>query len=64
MGIGNIIRLAAKEWKPDLPSVGSGYSTTVLNVLPRTPDTYGPFPNFAAYAYTLCNLSCINIETK
>lgn len=50
MGIGNIIRLAAKEWKPDLPSVGSGFSTTVLNVLPRTPDTYGPFPNFAAYA--------------
>lgn len=50
MGIGNLIRLAAKEWRPDLPSVGSGYSTTVLNVLPRTPETYGPFPDFVAYA--------------
>lgn len=50
MPIGNIIRLAAKEWRPDLPPTGSGYSVNVMNVLPRTPTTYGPFPNFTAYA--------------
>lgn len=50
MGIGHIIRLEAKEWRPDLPSVGSGYSVNVLNVLPRTPTTYGPFPEFVQYA--------------
>lgn len=50
MPTGNLIRLAAKEWRPDLPSVGSGYSTEVLNVLPKTPTSYGPFPNFTVYA--------------
>lgn len=50
MPTGNIIRLEAKEWRPDLPSAGSGYSVNVLNVLPRTPTTYGPFPGFSAYA--------------
>lgn len=46
----NLIRLEAKEWKPDLPSVGSGYSINVSNVLPRTKTTYGPFPDFVGYA--------------
>lgn len=50
MPIGNITRLEAKEWRPDLPSLGSGYSVNVLNVLPRTANTYGPFPSFMAYA--------------
>ncbi len=50
MPTGNIIRLAAKEWRPDLPPTGSGYSVNVLNVLPRTPTTYGPFPSFVNYA--------------
>lgn len=58
MGIGNLIRLEAKEWRPDLPPAGSGYSTTVLNVLPRTPTTYGPFPNFATYATSPLPLRC------
>lgn len=50
MPTGNIVRLAAKEWRPDLPATGSGYSQNVVNVLPRTPNTYGPFPDFMAYA--------------
>lgn len=50
MPTGNIIRLEAKEWRPDLPSAGSGYSINVLNVLPRTATTYGPFPGFMGYA--------------
>jgi hypothetical protein len=45
-----IVRLACKEWKPDLPSVGSGYSVNVRNVIPRTPETFGPFPDFQSYA--------------
>lgn len=58
MGIGNVIRLAAKEWRPDLPSVGSGYSSNVLNVLPRTPETYGPFPDFTTYATSPLSARC------
>lgn len=45
-----MIRLAAKEWRPDQPSVGSGFSQTVLNVLPKTPTTYGSFPDLQDYA--------------
>ena len=58
MGIGNVIRLSAKEWRPDLPSVGSGYSSTVLNVLPRTPESYGPFPNLTNYATSPLPVRC------
>lgn len=45
-----LIRLAAKEWRPDLPPFGTGFSTTVENVLPKTPTTYGPFPSLQNYA--------------
>ncbi len=41
-----------------MPSVGSGYSTTVLNVLPRTPGSYGPFPDFMPYATAALPLRC------
>lgn len=58
MPTGNIIRLEAKEWRPDLPSAGSGYSINVMNVLPRTPTTYGPFSNFAAYASSPLPIMC------
>lgn len=58
MPTGNIIRLEAKEWRPDLPSAGSGYSVNVLNVLPRTPNTYGPFPSFMSYATSPLPLQC------
>lgn len=50
MPIGSVIRLEAKEWRPDLPPMGTGYSVNVMNVLPRTANTYGPFPSFVRYA--------------
>lgn len=50
MPTGNLVRLEAKEWRPDMPTFGSGYSINVMNVLPRTPNTYGPFPSLADYA--------------
>lgn len=50
MPTGSVIRLSAVEWRPDLPPMGTGYSVNVQNVLPRTPTTYGPFPNLSAYA--------------
>lgn len=54
----NLIRLMAKEWRPDLPSVGSGYSVNVQNVLPQTEITYGPFPSFTNYATAALNARC------
>lgn len=58
MPTGNLIPLSAKPWRPDLPSVGSGYSSYVRNVLPRTATTYGPFPDFQQYATAPLDARC------
>ena len=50
MPTGHMVRLQVKEWRPDLPTFASGYSALALNVLPRTEESYGPFPDFTDYA--------------
>lgn len=54
----NPITLTVKPWTPDMPSFGSGATMTVRNVLPRTPESYGPFPSLSAYGSATLPLRC------
>lgn len=41
------ITMGVRPWLPDLPSLGTGASMTVKNVLPRTANSYGPLSSLA-----------------
>lgn len=48
----SVVTLPIAEYTPDLPAIGGG-SRTVQNVIPRTPLSYGPFPNMAVFSNAL-----------
>lgn len=46
------------EWKPDLPDLATATSIA-QNVIPITPESYGPFPSLAQYSQTSMDGACI-----
>ena len=57
------VTLQVSEYMPDLPAFQAGASMTVQNVLPKTAQSYGPFPSFKAYATAALPLRCQGAAT-
>lgn len=55
--MGEIKILPVSEWTPDLPPLSDG-AANVLNVLPRTSQSYGPFPSLSSYATSALAARC------
>lgn len=49
--------LPVAEYAPDLPALGSG-SANILNVLPRTPNSYGPMASQSVFSTNALNARC------
>lgn len=45
--------LPVAEFAPDMPEFHPKFSQNVLNVIARTPESYGPFPSMAAFSSAL-----------
>lgn len=46
------------EWRPDLPDLADGTSIA-LNVVPATPESYGPLQSLSAYTQSALDSPCI-----
>lgn len=49
------ILLPVAEYSPDMPEYNNPGSNNLLNCIPRTPNSYGPFPSLASFGGALPN---------
>lgn len=50
--------IAVAEWRPDMPDLATATSTA-LNVVPITPESYGPLPSLSVYSTSQLDSQCI-----